>query len=499
MAAAATALGNQSTQGYLKNVYGGFNQIAQSNQKAASSAAQLADGTQSCPTGPPSSTPGRTHWPRAWARWPPAPTELLSGTESVSSGAAKVARGTTELAQGARKLHKRRRQAGPQQPDLATKGADYAGRHAPGGSGSAPASPGEPAGSRRAPGRWPTTCGPSASQCTAAGGSTAFCNGLDRARDRARVHAGASRVLARATGGLARANDVVAAGAAALAAGERRVAGGAKSLDGASGRLSTSARTLASGASSVAARCTQRRRSHGLAGQRDRGDLGGRLRPRIGECEPEHQRELGQRRGPVAEQRTGQGREGEPDVLQLRADALLADTVSQPVDLTHTTAYDDHANGWLLGAIVAVILWLAAMAGALRGRRAGGEAERAGAGVVAPDRGRAVAARGRPGAGPGRGRAAAPSPSCGVSVASRAAFVLVTLLAALCFGLIGYALRLGLGGPGVAVFVLFLLVQVAALGNVVPLETAPGALQQANGLMPLTAFTNATSQVVSRR
>ena len=84
-----------------------------------------------------------------------------------------------------------------------------------------------------------------------------------------------------------------------------------------------------------------------------------------------------------------------------------------------------------------------------------------------------------------------------VDVASQVAFVLVTLLAALCFGLIGYALRLALGGPGVAVFVLFLLVQVAALGNVVPLETAPGALQQANGLMPLTAFTNATSQVVS--
>ena len=52
-------------------------------------------------------------------------------------------------------------------------------------------------------------------------------------------------------------------------------------------------------------------------------------------------------------------------------------------------------------------------------------------------------------------------------------FILVTLLAALCFSLLAYALRLALGRAGVGVFVLFLLVQVAALGNVVPLETAP--------------------------
>ena len=80
VAAAATALGNQSTQGYLKNVYGGFNQIAQSNQKAATSAGQLADGTAAAVrTVPRSSTTAPTASRRAWTRWPPGPTSCAPG------------------------------------------------------------------------------------------------------------------------------------------------------------------------------------------------------------------------------------------------------------------------------------------------------------------------------------------------------------------------------------------------------------------------------------
>ena len=47
------------------------------------------------------------------------------------------------------------------------------------------------------------------------------------------------------------------------------------------------------------------------------------------------------------------------------------------------------------------------------------------------------------------------------------------------------------------IFVLFLLVQVASLGNVIPLETAPSVLRTLNGMLPLTAYTNAASQLVS--
>ena len=44
--AAATSLGQQSTQGYLGQVYDGFNTIASSNEQTASSAQELAQGTQ---------------------------------------------------------------------------------------------------------------------------------------------------------------------------------------------------------------------------------------------------------------------------------------------------------------------------------------------------------------------------------------------------------------------------------------------------------------------
>ena len=65
------------------------------------------------------------------------------------------------------------------------------------------------------------------------------------------------------------------------------------------------------------------------------------------------------------------------------------------------------------------------------------------------------------------------------------------------FSLLGYALRLASGAAGVMIFVLFLLVQVASLGNVIPLETAPSVLRTLNGMLPLTAYTNAASQLVS--
>jgi putative membrane protein len=65
------------------------------------------------------------------------------------------------------------------------------------------------------------------------------------------------------------------------------------------------------------------------------------------------------------------------------------------------------------------------------------------------------------------------------------------------FSILGYALRLGGGPVGIAVFVLFLLVQIAALSNVVPLETAPAPLQRLNSLLPLTAYADAVNRLVA--
>ncbi len=85
----------------------------------------------------------------------------------------------------------------------------------------------------------------------------------------------------------------------------------------------------------------------------------------------------------------------------------------------------------------------------------------------------------------------------GVDMASPVGVALISLLAAVSFSLVAYAMRLGGGATGIAIFVLLLLVQIAALSNVVPLETAPALLQRLNGLLPLTAFADAASRLIS--
>jgi putative membrane protein len=83
------------------------------------------------------------------------------------------------------------------------------------------------------------------------------------------------------------------------------------------------------------------------------------------------------------------------------------------------------------------------------------------------------------------------------STAALGPLALLALLGAASFALLALAFRLLLGRAGVTLFVLFLILQVAASGNVIPLETAPGVLRTLNGLMPLTAFVNGASQLVS--
>ena len=83
------------------------------------------------------------------------------------------------------------------------------------------------------------------------------------------------------------------------------------------------------------------------------------------------------------------------------------------------------------------------------------------------------------------------------STAQMIPLILLVLLASATFCLLALALRLRLGRVGLTLFVLFLILQVAASGNVVPLETAPTVLQTLNSVMPLTAFINGASQLVS--
>ncbi|MET0998402.1 MAG: YhgE/Pip family protein [Marmoricola sp.] len=494
VAAAATALGNQSTQGYLKNVYGGFNQIAQSNQKAASSAASLADGTQQLSQGASQLDSGTDELASSLGQVATGTEELRSGTASVRRGASELSHGAAELSQGARKLNTGADKLARSSRALANRGGDFAGRARQVATGASVVDRGVERLSSGTRGLADDLVGLSA-RCATEGGSATFCAALRRADDRARLLSLGARVVLRGSDGLARATNALAAGAAALADGERAVARGAQALDGASGRLSRSAAKLASGASAVA---------RGAVTVDDAtGSLVGGTQATSSAAESlasgsaELSSSAGQANDGAHSLSSGlaKGAEESPTYSDSEQTAL-ADTVSQPVDLKHTTQHTDHGNGWLVAAIVAVILWLTALAGAL-----GVDISAAVRNALAPVSSRRIAVvQSLPVVGLALAQAAAVLVALAllrISMAATVSFVLVTVLAALCFSLLAYALRLAMGGLGVGVFVLFLLVQVAALGNVVPLETAPAPLRGVNGLLPLTAYTNGASQLVS--
>ncbi len=494
VAAAATALGNQSTQSYLKNVYGGFNQIAQSNQKAASSASSLANGTQQLSQGAAELDTGAGSLASSLGEVASGTEQLQSGTASVRTGSAEVAHGASELSQGARKLHRGADTLARSSQALATRGGKFAGRAGRVARGAAVVDRGA---ARLATGTQSVAddLRDLRLACSAAGGSTSFCGDLDRVQIRSRGLALGSRTLARGTRGVARATTVVAADADALADGEQKVARGAQSLDRASGRLSTSATKLSSGASSVAGGATSVDDATGklVGGTQATSSAGESLAS--GSATLSSSASSANGGAQSLSSGLAKGAKESPTYSSSEQTAL-ADTVSQPVDLQHTTQHTDHGNGWLLAAVVAMILWLAALAGAL-GLDIAGALRNA----LAPVSSRRIAmVQVLPVLGLALAQAVAVLLAIAVlhvSMAATVPFVLVTLLAALCFSLLAYALRLALGWVGVGIFVLFLVVQVAALGNVVPLETAPSALRAVNGLLPLTAYVNGASQLVS--
>ena len=104
-AAAATSLGDQTTQGYLKNVYGGFNTLADNSSKLASSGSQLANGTDQLSSGATDLDQGANHLADSLDPLATGAAGLATGTRSVDSGANKVATGAAGLAQGTKTLH----------------------------------------------------------------------------------------------------------------------------------------------------------------------------------------------------------------------------------------------------------------------------------------------------------------------------------------------------------------------------------------------------------
>ncbi|KHL18894.1 putative membrane protein [Mumia flava] len=492
--AAARSLGRQSTEGYLTNVYAGFNQIAKSNKQAAQGAAQLAAGTEQLADGADELADGAESLASGLDQLATGAAELSTGVDAVSSGASATAVGARGVAAGAASLD-----AG------AGRIALSADRLSTGGSGLATASD-EIARGAGLVAEGETLLADRARllaeqlqqlrrDCRAAGATVRFCTRLGRARTRALVVEGGTRLSERATEGLARATNRVAGGAVRLADGQARLARGAGRLDAAGGRLSEGAERLASGAGEVASGAVDAARASGELADGAQSSAEGGASLASGATT------LASSAGQVDDgaHQLSDGLAQEAAQIPTYGSAqqtALADVVSEPVVLTSTVEHAEHGNGWLLGAILGAVLWLAALVSVQTVdpaaiRRDG----------LAPVASRRIALTM---AAPVLGLAVVQAVAVMVAVvllhpstASTLPLALLCGLAAVAFTVVAFAVRLALGGAGVAVLVLLLALQLAALSNVLPLETAPEPLQSLNAVMPLTAFVNGASRLVA--
>lgn len=494
VSAAADALGQQSTEGYLKNVYGGFNQIAQSNQQAADSAAQLADGTGQLADGAGRLEDGNAELAVGLDALASGAQQLQQGSSAVRTGSADVARGARDLSTGATDLARGAGALARSSSTLADRGQELAGLTAEVARGAdvvGRATDRLAAGNRALAGDLRAL----RSRCRSTGADLAFCATLDRLAVRATALGAGSRVVDRGVSGLDRATGVVRDRTRALAAGGREVARGARALDGASDGLAGGARRLVDGATSVATGAAELETATGAVagGATTSAGAAGQLVTGSQTLSAS----AGQAASGAAQLSEGlaKGAAESPTYTDDQQSAL-ATAVSQPVVLTSTVEHASHDDGWLVAAIVALVLWLGAVAASLGVDVLTGLRH-----ALTPVSSRRLAlVQALPVVGLALAQAAAvllALAALGVDMASAVGFGALTVLAAVCSGLVAYALQAAGGWIGVGVAVLLLAVQLASLGNVVPLETAPGAVQVLNGLLPLPAYVDAASQLVS--
>ena len=171
----------------------------------------------------------------------------------------------------------------------------------------------------------------------------------------------------------------------------------------------------------------------------------------------------------------------------------LVRTVADPV----TSSGDDGfagATGAVLPLVVVLVLWLGALATFLVRRALPDGTERTAASAL-----RLTLRSWGPAALVGLGQVltlAAVVAAFGVDVVSPVGAVAVGLLVALAFAALHQALTAVGGRIGQVLSLVLLVVQVASVGGLIPLATAPGAFQLLGGVLPLPLAVDALTTLV---
>ncbi len=491
---AAASLGQQVTQTYLGQVYDGFNQLASSSSKAASSADELATGTAQVSAGAAQVDSGADQLASGLGQLSSGAQQLSSASDSLSRGATKLAGGAGDVASGADRLQRGARDLAAGASVLARSQSAYArGTHEVA-AGSARVARGAKA-LALANRALAADMRLLATRCAQAGGSQAFCTAMSRSADGAgRVATGAAKVAA-GTDGVARADQALVRGADRLAGGSQRLASRAGALSKATARLATGADQVSSGATSLAQGATELDRAAGrlASGAATSAEAAGELAAGTASLDS------GAASADKGAHQLSDGLDqlaAQSPTYTKQEQKSLTTVVSEPVTLTSSVEYADQGNGWLMGVVLGVVLWLAALLVVLRHDIA--QVLRHSGTPVSSRRLTMVHLRPATGLAVVQGAAVlAALALLQVGAASPVALSLLTILAAATFTLVGVVLRWAFGGTGIVIFVLLLLLQAAALGNVLPIETAPAPMPMLNAALPLPAYVNGLSQLVS--
>lgn len=465
-------------------------QLASSSNQLAGSAGQVASGAANLDQGSSSLAAGTVSLSSGAAQTATGAAQVAQGTTSLATAASQLAQGAKASASGAATLATTAQQvatgttalanqAGDLQTGLGNVDADAA-RHADTSSdvaGRAQAIADDcPAAMDR------VYCARVAALATA---SKLESDGARLLRVGVGVQNARSAVVAKGSSALSTANTGLANGAAQLSGGAAQVSSGA-------GQLSSGATTLASGATGVATGTKQVATGAAQTSSGAASLASGAAQLSSGSAQlASGSTQLASGAGQLAsgndQLATGlqSGAQQVPSYTDDQRSALVS-VVTTPVGVGSSADNPATVAASLVPVVLALVLWLGTLMLFLTGR-----AVPTGAAWSQASAGRRVMARWRPAALVGVVQAAviiAVVALSGVPISSPVGLVGISVLAAAAFAATNQALVALFGGVGRMVSLAFAAVQAAAFGGLVPIETAPGALQTLNGILPLPQY-----------
>ncbi|MET0695678.1 MAG: YhgE/Pip domain-containing protein [Propionibacteriaceae bacterium] len=530
---AANTLGDQATSGYVDGMLQNITSIHTSLESSAQSADQLADSSDELATSAhklAKSTLDLASSSQDLAdsteKLDTGSRELASGARTLASGADEAADGAADVATGASKLDTAagKLENGAEKSAAGAKRvSSSAARVARGGADLAELTRAQSrrldrlstASGRVASGsdRVATAAQRAATGCPASAGIR-YCAEVRRLAALTRVEARAVRgvdtgvtVAARrasrvadASGALSRADRALARGAKGVATGTSDVSDGVTALDRAAGSLSKGAASVASGTESVAGGADQTSAAAGqLASGADELTSGAEELASGASSLAGGADSLASGADSLASgaEKLASGLDNGAKSVPSYSDSqrkTLVSVVTTPVGVTATPQHQTTVSVGLIPVVLALALWLGTLMMFLtRGAVPTGPA------WAQASPGRRVLIGWLPAVGVGVAQTAVLLVLAGVAgakIASPVGLALFSVLGVLAFAATNQALVSIFGSFGRLVSLAFVVVEAAALGGLVPIETAPAFIQWLNGVLPLPQFVDGAGELL---